>query len=130
MDALTREAETSVRNSAAQVIGSIAKHELADRKWPELLEFAQQLSCSAKPNERELGLYTLSILAETAGDELKTFLKPFISIFHSALQDPSTGSAYYAGMSLKNLIPYIGTEEAVRTSSILYISQCLNDFYL
>ena len=115
LDALTRETETSVRNSAAQVVGAIAKHELADRKWPELLEFAQQLCCQGKLNERELGLYTLSVVADVAGDELKTFLKPFVSIFHSALQDPGTGSAYYAGMTLKNLIPYIGTEEAVRS---------------
>ena len=111
LDALTRETETSIRNSAAQVVGAIAKQELAYRKWPELLECAQQLCCQGKLNERGLGLYDTDV----AGDELKTFLKPFVSIFHSALQDPGTGSAYYAGMTLKNLIPYIGTEEAVRS---------------
>ena len=39
MDALTRDTdEISVRNSTAQVVASIAKHELADRKCPELLD--------------------------------------------------------------------------------------------
>ena len=113
LDALTRETDNNVRNSVAQVVGSIAKHELPERKWPELLEFAQQLCCQPKPNERELGLYTLSVVCETAGEELKPFLKPFVSIFHSALHDSNSGSAYYASMTLKNMIPYIGTEEAV-----------------
>lgn len=113
LDALTREAENTVRNSAAQVVAAIAKHELADRKWPELLQFVQQL-CNQGQAERELGLYTLSVIADVAGEELKPFLKPFVTVFHSALQDPSTGSAFYAGMTLKNLIPYIGSEEAVR----------------
>ena len=85
LDALTRETETSIRNSAAQVVGAIAKQELAYRKWPELLECAQQLCCQGKLNERGLGLYDTDV----AGDELKTFLKPFVSIFHSALQDLS-----------------------------------------
>jgi len=113
LDALTREPEISVRNSTAQVVGSIAKHELADGKWPELLEFIQQLCCQGKANEKELGLYILSIVADSAGEELKIYLKPFVSIFHSALQDSNTTSAYYAGIALKNLIPYIGTDEAV-----------------
>ena len=112
MDALTRETESSVRNSVAQVVAAIAKHELMDRKWPELLQFIQQL-CNQGVNERELGLYTLSVVADSAGEELKPFLKPFVTVFHSAFQDPSTSSAFYAGMTLKNLVPYIGSEEDV-----------------
>ncbi|EFX65679.1 hypothetical protein DAPPUDRAFT_303554 [Daphnia pulex] len=119
LDALTREPEISVRNSAAQVVASIAKHELAERKWPELLEFMQQLCCQGKPNEKELGLYILSIVADSAGEEFKIFLKPFVSIFHSALQDSNTTSAYYAGITLKNLIPYIGTDEATMIQPLI-----------
>lgn len=65
-------------------------------------------------------------MADSAGDELKVFLKPFISIFHSALQDSNIASAYYAGMTLKNLIPYIGTEEAVSYSSHIFIVLLIN----
>jgi hypothetical protein len=113
LDALTREPETSVRNSAAQVVGCIAKHELSDQKWPELLNFIQQLCCQGKAEERELGLYTLSVVVDSAAEEFKPFLKSFISIFHNALQDPSTGSAYYVGITLKNLTYCLGSEEAV-----------------
>ena len=113
MDALTRETEISVRNSAAQVVASIAKHELGEKKWPELLDFIQLLCCQGKANEKELGLYVLSIVADSAGEEFKNFLKPFVSVFHSALQDSNTNSGYYAGIALKNLIPWIGTDEVV-----------------
>ena len=46
-------------------------------------------------------------------------------IFHSALQDPSTASAYYAGMTLKNMTYCLGSEEAViyYLNTIKYYSQ-------
>ena len=87
--------------------------QLAEHKWPELLNFIQQLCCQGKAEEKELGLYTLSVVVEVAAEEFKPFLKSFMPIFHNALQDPSTGSAYYAGITLRNLTYCIGSEEAV-----------------
>ena len=46
-----------------------------------------QLCCQGKSNEKELGLFILGVAADSAGGEFKIFLKPFMSIFHSALQD-------------------------------------------
>ena len=127
LDALTREPEQTVRNSVAQAIAAIARHELGEGKWPDLLNLLQQLSSqSGNPAERELGLYALSIVADVAGEEFKTYLKPFITVFHSALQDTNNmGSAFYAGMTLKNLVPVIGSEEAV---SFLFCSSPLASF--
>ncbi len=53
-------------------------------------------------------------MADSAGGEFKIFLKPFVSIFHLALQDSNINSIYYAGVALTNLIPSIGSDEAVR----------------
>lgn len=114
LDALTRETESVVRNAVAQLIGCIAKHELVDGKWPEMLNFLQSLSNQANPSQRELGLFTLSVVAESAGEEFKPFLKPFLSTFRSALQDTASAAAYHTTITLKNLIPFIGSEEAVR----------------
>ena len=58
-------------------------------------------------------MYTLSVVVEVAAEEFKPFLKSFMPIFHNALQDPSTGSAYYAGITLRNLTYCIGSEVAV-----------------
>ena len=76
-----------------------------------------QLCCQGKSNEKELGLFILGVAADSAGGEFKIFLKPFMSIFHSALQDSNINSTYYAGIALKNLIPRIGTKEAIRFNS-------------
>ena len=113
LDALARETESGVRNAIAQIIGCIAKHELGEGKWPELLNCLQQLWCQGNASEKELAMFTLSVVADIAGEEFKPYLKPFISVFHSAFQDVNSGAAYYAAITLKNLIQYIGSEEAV-----------------
>lgn len=113
MDALTQETDVSLCNTTAKVVASVAKHELANGKWPELLKFIQELCCQAKTNKKELGFYILSIVADSASEELKIFLKTFVVIFHSALQDSDTISACYACVAFKKLIPCMGTDEAV-----------------
>lgn len=115
MNVLTQETDVSLRNTTAQVVASVAKHELSNRKWPELLEFIQQLCCQGGSDVKELGLYVLSIAEDSAGEDFEIFFKPFVSILYSALQDSNTTSAFYACVSLKKLIPFwIGTDEAVR----------------
>ena len=44
----------SVRNGLAQLIGSIAKHELAANSWPQLLEFLQENSRNQNVLQREV----------------------------------------------------------------------------
>lgn len=112
LDTLICETETSVRNSGIQVVAAIWKHEVINHQWPELLQFIEKL-CNEGVIERELGLYTLSVLADSVGEELSPFLKPFVTVFHAVFQDPRTSSAFYAGMTIKNLIPYIGAEDSV-----------------
>lgn len=56
LPALVNEQDKSVRNSIAQFIGSIMKHELHNNTWPELLIFVQQLNTSQNLQEREVCL--------------------------------------------------------------------------
>ncbi|KAJ1525478.1 hypothetical protein ONE63_010288 [Megalurothrips usitatus] len=66
LPALVNEADKSVRNSIAQFIASIMKHELHNNSWPELLQFVQQLNTSENVAERELGMNILDIFTEVA----------------------------------------------------------------
>ncbi|EFX84574.1 hypothetical protein DAPPUDRAFT_99742 [Daphnia pulex] len=117
---LTQETDVSLRNTTAQVVASVAKHELSNRKWPELLEFIQQLCCQGESDVKELGLYVLSIAEDSAGEEFEIFFKLFVSIFYSALQDSNTTSAFYACVSLKKLISFcIGTDEATMIQPLI-----------
>lgn len=44
-----------VKNSIAQLIGVIVKHELPNNGWPEVLQFVQQLVTSENLNDKEVG---------------------------------------------------------------------------
>ena len=45
-----------VRKAVVQLIATVAKHELASVKWPELFEFIQQYTHSNLPEQREVSL--------------------------------------------------------------------------
>jgi len=66
LPALVNESDKTVRNSIAQFIASIMKHELQNNTWPELLQFVQQLNTSENIQERELGMSTLDIFTDIA----------------------------------------------------------------
>ena len=50
-----------MRNSIAQLVGSIAKHDLQENQWPELLQFLQQYTKSEQPEHREVRNHVRSI---------------------------------------------------------------------
>ena len=63
--------------------------------------------------DQELGLYTLNVVVKGAAKECMPFLESFLPTFEKALQDPSTGSAYYVGIILKNTIFSLSLEASV-----------------
>lgn len=50
-----------VRKAVVQLIATVAKHELASVKWPELFEFIQQYTHSNLPEQREVSCLLLDI---------------------------------------------------------------------
>lgn len=81
------ETEKSVKNSIAQVIGIVGKHELSKNQWPALLEFLNRLIISSNESDRQLGMFTLNIVAEAAALQLKPHFLGLISLFSKTLQD-------------------------------------------
>ena len=49
-----------VRNSVAQLAASIARFELAEQNWPEVLQFIQEGSSSPHPQQREVRQYSVT----------------------------------------------------------------------
>ncbi len=43
-----------MRKSLAELIGSVAKHDLAAGKWPELFQFIEQYTSSQESQHREV----------------------------------------------------------------------------
>ena len=49
----------SVRKAVAQIVGTLAKHDLPEGKWPGLFEFIQQCAQSENVQHREVGIIWL-----------------------------------------------------------------------
>jgi hypothetical protein len=51
---MVNEQETYVKNSIAQFIGTIVRHEFPSQNWPEMLQFIQQLTSSDSMSDKEV----------------------------------------------------------------------------
>ena len=74
LNALVTESEKSVKMAIAQLIAVIAKHELKPNSghgWPELAQFLHEHLNNPDPGLRLLGMYTMSVLSETAGNHVR-----------------------------------------------------------
>ncbi|XP_074644690.1 importin-4-like [Tubulanus polymorphus] len=113
LQVLIQENEKQVRNSIAQVIGTVAKHELDESQWPELFQFINQyVGCSENPLYRELGMFVLSKVTGVADDKLKPQLIHLATLFSKTLEDSQNPMVpYYSVLALTHLVANVGTEE-------------------
>ncbi|GFQ72607.1 importin-4 [Trichonephila clavata] len=112
LEAYVKDSERIVRNALAELVAAIAKHELSDGKWPELMELLNQSIRSNSIIDREVGLYTLSVIAKTLGPKLKPHFKGLLSLFQKTLTDTSSADIpYFTICALTNMVCSIGTEE-------------------
>ncbi|KOX69401.1 Importin-4 [Melipona quadrifasciata] len=110
LQALLNESEKIVKNAIAQLTGVIVKHELPNYAWPEMLQLLQQLITSDNLTNKELGMYTLSIMTETAPDVYLTravSLTILLGQTLNNLHDLRHPIAYYTLKILQNLSPLI-----------------------
>lgn len=54
LKALVSEPEKFVKNSIVQFIGTLVKHEFPNQRWPELLQFIEQLCSTESPADKEV----------------------------------------------------------------------------
>ncbi|XP_049818951.1 importin-4-like isoform X2 [Aethina tumida] len=110
IQALVNEQEKLVKNSIAQFIGILGKHEFPDNSWPELLQFVHTLCSSDSPLDKELGMYTLSIMTEMSHGSYLVHAESFAMLFTNILNNLTqldSNLAYYTVVTMKNLVPII-----------------------
>lgn len=111
LQALINEPEKSVKQSIAQLIAVLAKPELPNGGWPELLQFLSEYLSNANQQCRLLGMYTLSVLSETIGGHLKLYYKDFVKVFSAALQSDDMELGYYTIIAMTHLVIHVGSDE-------------------
>ena len=96
-----------MRNALAQLISTLAKHELTSGSWPELLQMIQEKLASEDGQHRVLAVYTVSVLAENAGEQLKPNLKDFLKVFSKTLQDAQLEVCFYTIVALSHFVSFL-----------------------
>ncbi|KAH9208718.1 armadillo-type protein [Leptodontidium sp. 2 PMI_412] len=84
------ESKPLVRHSAARVIASIAAIDLEDGEWATLPNNLFQASTSTTVAHREVGIYTLFSLLETAGDVFEDKLPGLFTLLTNTIKDPES----------------------------------------
>ncbi|XP_069113686.1 importin-4-like isoform X2 [Argopecten irradians] len=109
---LVQEPEKSVRNSIAQVVAVVAKHDLPNNSWPQLLQFLGSSCKSQTTVERETGLFVLHSVASGAGEQLKPHLASVLQMLSVVINDTeSIIVPYYCIRTITELIFFIGEDE-------------------
>jgi len=115
LSSLVTEQEKSVRSALAQLVGTLAKHELGQRGggWPELLQLILAKVNSEVGHDRAMGVMLVSVLGEVAGEQITPQLKDFLQMFRKTLSDPELDVCYYTIVALTHLVSRTGSDEVV-----------------
>ncbi|XP_063971757.1 importin-4-like isoform X1 [Lytechinus pictus] len=112
LQVLQHENERVVRNSVAQLAAAIARYELADQKWPEILQYIQEGATNPNPQQRELSSLLLSCIVSTSANHLRPFYKGLFHMFDTMLVDTQSKNVpFYAVKTMTALVHYTGTDE-------------------
>lgn len=109
---LVNEPEKNVKNTIAQIVAAIVKHELPNNTWPELFQFIQQLVASNNLLEKELGMLTLSKMTGVAPEIYLTHAESLMTLLvqtFTSLQQQQYGNltGYYIIKTMENLAPLV-----------------------
>ncbi|KAJ2271144.1 hypothetical protein EV176_004081, partial [Coemansia sp. RSA 451] len=90
LKAIIDESNDLVRHSLARVISSIAKSDIPNQKWSDLIQFLYKCCQSPTSAHREIGVYVLDSLFETIGDTLSEHLQHLFELFAVLINDPES----------------------------------------
>ncbi|KAF7724391.1 hypothetical protein EC973_001116 [Apophysomyces ossiformis] len=84
------EQQELVRHSAARVISSIARIDVPENKWPQLMVFLNESCASPNAAQREVGIYCLYTLFEVIADFFMEQTTPLFQLFSKSIVDPES----------------------------------------
>lgn len=110
------ETEALPRHSKARVVAAIASLDLEDGKWTDLPGILQQAATSQTARHREVGIYMIYTLLETAPDMFQENMAQMLTLFNRTIQDPeSTEVRVNTMLALSELAMVLDTEEDERS---------------
>jgi importin-4 len=90
LESTLREEKSLVRHSASRVIASIAGEDLEKGEWDSLPGLLLQAATSKQAAHREIGVFILFNLLETASEAFEDKLPGLFSLFSNTIKDPES----------------------------------------
>ncbi|XP_067929323.1 importin-4-like [Watersipora subatra] len=118
-DVLTGEQQSPVRNSLAQLIGTIAHHCDDINEWPQLLSFLEGNIKSENEGSRQIAMAVLKTVSAEAPVQLQPMLGTVLNICEHILHDSSLTVSYYAILVLSNLVDEVSSSEMKQFSDLV-----------
>ncbi|KAJ1941977.1 hypothetical protein EC988_006616, partial [Linderina pennispora] len=87
---IVEEQNELTRHGLARVISSIAKIDIPNQKWGNLIQFLYQCCQSNVAAHREIGIYVLDSLFETIADTMIEHLEHLFGLFSKLVNDPES----------------------------------------
>ncbi|KAL0079053.1 armadillo-type protein [Phycomyces blakesleeanus] len=101
-----------VRHSTARVISSIARIDVPENKWPDLLNFLNESCASPNASHREVGIYCLYTLFEVISDYFLDHMTPLFDLFKKSIVDPESKTVRVTTvLVLGKVADFIDTED-------------------
>jgi len=104
------EPEKLVSSGLCELIATLAKHEM-ETGWPQLQELLMGKVESPEAKDRVLALRLLSVLAETAGAQMKKNLEDWLVLLRKTLQDGEEEVCFLSILTLTHLVSQAGPGE-------------------
>ncbi|KAJ2339012.1 hypothetical protein GGF43_006746, partial [Coemansia sp. RSA 2618] len=90
LKAIIDETNDLARHGLARVISSIAKSDIPNQKWGDLIQFLYKCCQSPTAVHREIGVYVLDSLFETIADALSAHMQHLFELFGVLINDPES----------------------------------------
>ena len=117
-----QEEEQIVRHAASRVIVSIARIDLGNGEWQDIIDILLRVANNPDPRQREVGTYLLFTSLESIGDKMMPRFHEMLQIFAKTIR--TNTQALASGLNeLANRSPGDPQNPAVRTNTMLALSR-------
>ncbi|KAL3859840.1 hypothetical protein ACJMK2_010031 [Sinanodonta woodiana] len=117
---ILQESQKNTQNAIAQLVATIAKHDLPNSQWPQLFQFIQMHAGSENAAHKEVGMFVLYSVSSVAAEQLKPHLHAIIQLCIQILPDQQASLApYYAIKTLTEMIFFVGDEELASVQQLV-----------
>lgn len=115
-----QEDEQIVRHAASRVITSIAKIDLENGEWQDVVDVLMRAASSPDKRQREVGTYLLFTSLESIGETMMHRFHEILQIFTKTIRDPESGEVRINTMlALSRLAIALDTDQDEESLKIL-----------